>query len=283
MRELAGKVAVVTGAASGIGRALAQRFARAHMKVVLADVEAAALATVARELTDACAETLAVPTDVSRAEDVDTLARRTLERFGAVHVLCNNAGVALAAPVWEQTLEDWRWLLGVNLWGVVHGVRTFVPLMLDAKTPGHVVNTASVAGLTSAPGLGAYNVSKHAVVTLSETLAKDLAAAGAPIKVSVLCPGFVNTRILDSARNRPEDLGPERPRAPELEDVVRSLVAAGMPPAEVASCVLRAIEEERFYVLTHPDFLAQVKERCQDIVEGRAPNPASITLIDPRS
>jgi NAD(P)-dependent dehydrogenase (short-subunit alcohol dehydrogenase family) len=283
MREFAGKVAVVTGAASGIGRALAQRFARERMKIVLADVEPTALATAARELTDAGAETLAVPTDVSRAEDVDALARRTLERFGGAHVLCNNAGVALAAPIWEHTLEDWRWLLGVNLWGVVHGVRTFVPLMLEAKTPGHVVNTASVAGLTSAPGLGAYNVSKHAVVTLSETLAKDLELAGAPIKVSVLCPGFVNTRILDSARNRPADLGSERERPSELEGVVRSLIAAGMPPAEVASHVVRAIEEERFYVLTHPDFMAQVKERCQDIVEGRTPNLKSITLVDPRS
>jgi NAD(P)-dependent dehydrogenase (short-subunit alcohol dehydrogenase family) len=283
MRELAGKVAVVTGAASGIGRALAERFARAGMKIVLADVEAAALSTAARGLVAAGAEALAVPTDVSRAEDVDALARRALERFGGVHVLCNNAGVALAGPVWEHTLEDWRWLLGVNLWGVIHGVRTFVPLMLEAKTPGHVVNTASVAGLTSAPGLGVYNVSKHAVVTLSETLAKDLELAGAPVKVSVLCPGFVNTRILDSARNRPADLGTEEPRPAEVEGVVRDLVAAGMPPAEVAKHVLRAIEEERFYVLTHPDFLAQVKERCQDMVEGRPPNLLSITLIDPRS
>ena len=141
---------------------------------------------------------------------------------------------------------------------VIHGVRSFVPRMLEAKTPGHIVNTASVAGLTSAPGLGVYNVSKHAVVTLSETLAKDLAMAGAPIKVSVLCPGFVNTRILDSSRNRPEAFGAERPRPPDLEPVIRSLIAAGMPPAEVAQHVLRAIEEERFYVLTHPDFTAQV-------------------------
>ena len=282
MRELRGKVAVVTGAASGIGRALSERFARAGMKVVLADVEPAPLATAARELADAGAETLAVATDVSRADDVDALARRTLERFGAVHVVCNNAGVALAGPIWEHSLEDWRWLLGVNLWGVVHGVRTFVPLMLEAKTPGHVVNTASVAGLTSAPGLGAYNVSKHAVVTLSETLAKDLAMAGAPIKVSVLCPGFVNTRILDSARNRPATLGAERPRPSEMEAVVRNLVAAGMATAEVANQVLRAVEEERFYVLTHPDFTAQVKERCRDIVEGRMPSVESITLVAPR-
>ena len=283
MRELAGKVAVVTGAASGIGRALADRFARAGMKLVLADVEETALAAAAGELAAAGAETLAVPTDVSRADDVDALARRTYEHFGAAHVLCNNAGVALAGLLWEHSLEDWRWLLGVNVWGVVHGVRSFVPRMLEAKTPGHIVNTASVAGLTSAPGLGVYNVSKHAVVTLSETLAKDLAMVGAPIKVSVLCPGFVSTRILDSARNRPAAFGPERSRPADMEPVIRSLIAAGMPPAEVAQRVLGAIEDERFYVLTHPDFTAQVKERCQDIVEGRTPSVQSITLIDPRS
>jgi NAD(P)-dependent dehydrogenase (short-subunit alcohol dehydrogenase family) len=283
MRDLAGKVAVVTGAASGIGRELTERFARAGMKVVLADVEEGALAAAARELEAGGAETLAVRTDVSREDDVEALARRAYERFGAVHVVCNNAGVALAGPVWEHSLDDWRWLLGVNLWGVVHGIRSFVPRMLEKKTPGHIVNTASVAGLTSAPGLGVYNVSKHAVVTLSETLAKDLAMAGASIKVSVLCPGFVNTRILDSSRNRPAAFGAERPRPADLEPIIRSLIAAGMSPADVAQHVLRAVEEERFYVLTHPDFTAQVKERCQDIVDGRTPSVQSITLIDPRS
>jgi len=283
MRDLAGKVAVVTGAASGIGRALTERFARAGMKVVLADVEEGALAAAARELEAGGAETLAVRTDVSREDDVEALARRAYERFGAVHVVCNNAGVALAGPVWEHSLDDWRWLLGVNLWGVVHGIRSFVPRMLEKKTRGHIVNTASVAGLTSAPGLGVYNVSKHAVVTLSETLAKDLAMAGASIKVSVLCPGFVNTRILDSSRNRPAAFGAERPRPADLEPIIRSLIAAGMSPADVAQHVLRAVEEDRFYVLTHPDFTAQVKERCQDIVDGRTPSVQSITLIDPRS
>ncbi|HWP66092.1 MAG TPA: SDR family NAD(P)-dependent oxidoreductase [Candidatus Limnocylindria bacterium] len=283
MRELAGKVAVVTGAASGIGRALAETFAGAGMKVVLADVEAAALDVAARELGAAGADVLAVPTDVSSADAVEALAARTYDRFGAAHVVCNNAGVALAGPLWECTIDDWRWLLGVNLWGVIHGVRSFVPRMLAAATPGHVVNTASIAGLTSAPGIGAYNASKHAVVALSETLAKDLALAGAPIKVSVLCPGFVNTRILDSARNRPASLGAERPRPAEMESVMRSLVAAGMPPREVARHVLRAVEDERFYVLTHPDFTAQVKERCRDIVEGRTPSAEAITLVPPSS
>jgi NAD(P)-dependent dehydrogenase (short-subunit alcohol dehydrogenase family) len=279
MRDVGGKVAVVTGAASGIGQALATRFARAGMNVVLADVEPDALAAAERALAGAGATVLAVRTDVSRAEDVDALARATVARFGTVDVVCNNAGVSLAGPVWEHTLEDWQWLLGVNLWGVVHGIRTFVPLMLAQKTEGHIVNTASVAGLTSVPGLGVYNVSKHAVVTLSETLAKDLALAGARIKVSVLCPGFVNTRILESDRNRPAALarGSERERPSEMGDVVRALIAAGMPPAEVAGHVFRAIEEERFYVLTHPDFAARVRERCEDILEGRTPQAWSIT------
>jgi NAD(P)-dependent dehydrogenase (short-subunit alcohol dehydrogenase family) len=253
------------------------------MKIVLADVEATALAAVERELAATGAQTLAVETDVARAEQVEALADRAYQRFGAVHVVCNNAGVSLAGPIWEHSIADWEWLLGVNLWGVVHGVRTFVPRMLAARTPGHVVNTASVAGLTSVPGLGVYNVSKHAVVTLSETLAKDLELAGAPIKVSVLCPGFVNTRILDSGRNRPAALAPaaERPRPPEVEEFVRQMIAAGMPPAQVAEHVLRAIEHERFYVLTHPDFAAQVKERVQDVVEGRNPSARAFTLLPP--
>jgi NAD(P)-dependent dehydrogenase (short-subunit alcohol dehydrogenase family) len=279
MRDLAGKVAVVTGAASGIGRALVARFADAGMRVVLADVEEGPLAKAADELAAAGATVLAVPTNVARAGDVEALARRTLETFGAVHVVCNNAGVSLAGPMWEHTLEDWEWLLGVNLWGVVHGIRTFVPIMLEAKTPGHVVNTASIAGLTSTPFLGVYNVSKHAVVTMSETLSQELAMLGADIKVSVLCPGFVNTRILDSGRNRPAALaaGQERPRPPELEESVRQMIASGMPPRDVAAHVQRAIEEERFYVLTHPDFVARVRARTDDIVQGRTPHPSMIT------
>ena len=277
MRELAGKVAVVTGAASGIGRALSERFARAGMKVVLADVEPAPLATAARALADAGAETLGVPTDVSRADDVDALARRTLERFGAVHVVCNNAGVALAGPIWEHSLEDWRWLLGVNLWGVVHGVRTFVPLMLEAKTPGHIVNTASVAGLTSAPGLGAYNVSKHAVVTLSETLVQELRLVGARVGVSVLCPGFVQTRIADSERNRPEALadGADRPRPEQFEQMIRAAVAGGIPPAAVAEQVLDAIRHERLYVLPHPEITHErVRARMEGILRNETPQPS---------
>jgi len=275
MRDVAGKVAVVTGGASGIGRALCERFAAAGMSVVAADVEEEALAAVERALRDGGARTLAVRTDVSRAADVEALARRTLDAFGAVHVVCNNAGVSLAGPLWEHTLEDWQWLLGVNLWGVVHGLRTFVPILLAQGTPGHVVNTASIAGLTSTPFLGVYNVSKHAVVTMSETLAQELALQGASVKVSVLCPGFVNTRILDSSRNRPGTLAPgaERPRPPELEQAVRRMIEEGMPPREVAEQVFRAIEEERFWVLTHPEVVPRLRERLADMIEGRVPVP----------
>ena len=272
MQDVEGKVAVVTGAASGIGLAMATRFAESGMKVVLADVELDALAAAEAGLRAAGHAVLAVPTDVSRGEDVEALAARAVAEFGGVHLLCNNAGVAVAGPLWEHSVRDWEWVLGVNLWGVIHGVRVFVPIMLGQDAEGHIVNTASVAGLTSFPMIGAYNVTKHAVVTLSETLARDLDLAGARVKVSVLCPGFVRTQILDSDRNRPESLGrDERPRPPEVEDGIRAAIAAGMPPAEVAGRVLAAVRAEEFYVLTHPDFRAQIKERFDGVLENRTP------------
>ena len=203
MKEFKGKVAVVTGAASGIGRALADRSVQEGMKVVLADVEVEALAKTEAGLKSSGATVLAVPTDVSQARDVAALAQKTLEVFGAVHLLCNNAGVGTEAAIWESTLEEWEWVMGVNLWGVIHGVRAFVPHMLAQDTECHIVNTASMAGLISGPGLGAYKVTKHAVVSLSETLYHELAERGARVGVSVLCPGIVNTRIMESARNRP--------------------------------------------------------------------------------
>src|SRR5215213_2544837 len=206
MKEFSGKVAVITGAASGIGRGLAEACAREGMKVVLADVDEAALAQAERELKDAGAEVLAVRTDVSKADDVEALARRALDAFGAVHLLFNNAGVGAGTTVWESTLADWEWVLGVNLWGVIHGVRTFVPLMLEQADECHIVNTASMAGLVSGPALGVYKVTKHGVVALSETLCCELAIMRSKIGVSVLCPGGVNTRIMDSERVRPAGL-----------------------------------------------------------------------------
>src|SRR5262249_18260593 len=196
MKEFKDKVAVITGAASGIGRAMADRCVQEGMKAVLADVELDRLTKTEASMKASGATVLAVRTDVSQARDVEALAQKTLEVFGAVHLLCNNAGVGTEAAIWESTLAEWEWVLGVNLWGVIHGVRVFVPLMLAQDTECHIVNTASMAGLISGPGLGAYKVAKHAVVTLSETLYHELAEHGANVKVSVLCPGIVNTRIM---------------------------------------------------------------------------------------
>jgi NAD(P)-dependent dehydrogenase (short-subunit alcohol dehydrogenase family) len=279
MRELRGKVVVVTGGASGIGRALAERFAAEGAKVALADVEPGALDEAAAALRGRGTAVLAVPTDVSKAEQVQALCDRTVAEFGRVDVVCNNAGVAVSGPTWEHTLADWEWVLGVNLWGVIHGVRTFVPVMLRQGGEGHIVNTASVAGLISNPFMSIYNVTKHGVVTLSETLHKELGMLGAPIKVSVLCPGFVQTRILDAERNRPAAL--QNPgntvQNTQFEDMARAAIAAGLPPAEAAARVVDAVKNERFYVLTHPEFAPRVRERMEDILEGR--NPAQTLII----
>jgi NAD(P)-dependent dehydrogenase (short-subunit alcohol dehydrogenase family) len=278
MREFTGKVAVVTGAASGIGRGLAEACAREGMKVVLADVDEAALSRAERELKDSGAEAVAVRTDVSKAEDVEALAQRTLDAFGAAHLLFNNAGVGAGTTVWESTLEDWQWVLGVNLWGVIHGVRTFVPLMLKQGDECHIVNTASMAGLVSGPALGVYKVTKHGVVSLSETLCSELAIIKAKIGVSVLCPGGVNTRILDSERNRPAEMqsatvtvGPVHPAVAQADAMLRQLVEEGMQPLQVAELVFEAIRDGRFYILTHEDWKQHVRKRLNDILLGRNP------------
>jgi len=276
MRELKGKVAVVTGAASGIGRAMAERFAREGMKVVLADVEEKPLAEARDTVARAGAEALAVRTDVSRWEDVEALARRTFDAYGAAHVLCNNAGIGAGGLTWELSEADWQWVLGVNLWGVVHGIRAFVPRMIR-QGEGHVVNTASIAGLISAPGMGPYCASKHAVVAISECLHHDLTvAAGGKVKVSVVCPAWVKTNIADAERNRPASLprraGAERgPQEQMLESLLRQAVASGIPPEVVADKVLRAVVEERFWVLTHPKTKAAVEKRTRGILDDALP------------
>src|SRR6266487_1234780 len=206
MKDFQDKVAVVTGAASGIGHALAEKSAQEGMKVVLADVEERALKQAEEELKASGADVLAVQTDVSKAADVETLAKQAFATYGGVHLLFNNAGVVAGTTLWESSMADWQWVLGVNLWGVIHGVHYCVPRMLEQETEGHIVNTASLAGLVSSPGGGIYSVSKHGVVTLSETLALELAARGAKLKASVLCPEWVNTRIMDAERNRPQAL-----------------------------------------------------------------------------
>jgi NAD(P)-dependent dehydrogenase (short-subunit alcohol dehydrogenase family) len=282
MQEFAGRVAVVTGAASGIGRALSLRFARAGMKVVLADIEPEALAEAARTVGAGGVETLAVPTDVSKAAEVEALAERAVAAFGAVHVVCNNAGVAISGPAWLQTVSDWEWVLGVNLWGVIHGVRVFTPRLLAQGVEGHIVNTASLAGLTCLPGMSVYNVTKHGVVALSETLYHELSMLGAPVGVSVLCPGFVNTRILDSARNRPAGLAgtaAELPGRAELDQLVRQQVAAGQPPEEVAEAVFDAVRNRRFYVFPTAAWNERVRQRMEDIVAGRNPTPHTLEGI----
>lgn len=274
MREFKSKVAVVTGAASGIGRALAHRFAQAGMSVVLADIEAAALDDAAREVGSSGAPTLAVRTDVSKGSDVEALAKATLDRFGAVHVVCNNAGVALSGLTWMHTVSDWEWILGVNLWGVIHGVRVFTPILLAQGGEAHIVNTASLAGLFSGPGQAIYNVTKHGVVTLSETLHQELRMVGATVGVSVLCPGFVSTRIIDAVRNRPTDLADTAPRPPGfevMEEFGRHLIASGSAPAMIADRVFDAIRDERFYVLPHPEWKDQIRTRMENILEERNP------------
>ncbi len=281
MKEFQGKVAVVTGAASGIGRALAEHAAQEGMNVVLADIEEAALQQVSQALEANGTQVLAVKTDVSKAEDVEALAQKTLERFGAVHLLFNNAGVGAGTTTWDSSLDDWKWVLGVNLWGVIHGVHTFVPLMLKQGGEGHIVNTASVAGLTSGPGLGIYKVSKFGVVTLSETLYYELLLTGAPIKVSVLCPGWVKTRVLESERNRPAELrnaSPMQldPTGQAFFQMMQQWVETGMPPEKVADIVFQAIREEKFYILSHPEFKVAIEARNEDILQER--NPTFVPL-----
>lgn len=279
MREFRDKVAVITGAASGIGRAVAERCVQEGMSVVLADVEEDALARAEAAMSDAGATVLAVPTDVASASDVEALARKTVEAFGAVHLVHNNAGVAVGGRIWENTVADWEWVMGVNMWGVIHGVRVFVPLMLEQNTEGHIVNTASIAGLTSGAGRGIYRVSKHAVVALSETLHHQLVQIEAKVRVSVLCPGFVRTQLFDSDRNRPAALGNalaqqgvDLAAGTLLSQQFRQSVEEGIPPTQVAEHVFDAITEERLYILTHPHANDQVRARTEDILEEHNPS-----------
>jgi NAD(P)-dependent dehydrogenase (short-subunit alcohol dehydrogenase family) len=277
MEDLRGKVAVITGGASGIGRAVADRAAAEGMKIVLADIEQGPLKVAVDDLTSNGTEALGVVTDVSEAASVQALRDRALDRFGAVHLVHNNAGIGLGGPIWEVSEADWRWILGVNLWGVVHGVATFTPLLIE-QGEGHIVNTASVAGLIAAPFLGPYNATKQAVVAISETLFKDLQAVGAPVGVSVLCPGFVQTRIAESERNRPEWAAADHevPGVQEVQGVIQNLVDSGIAPATVANRVIDAVRANTFYILTHPELDAAITTRFEDILQRR---PPSATMI----
>jgi NAD(P)-dependent dehydrogenase (short-subunit alcohol dehydrogenase family) len=277
MKDFNDKVAVVTGGASGIGRAMAERFGAEGMKVVLADVEEQALRQAEAEFREKGVDVLGVLTDVSKPEELEKLAQQTLNAFGAVHIVCNNAGVAGAwGLTWENTLEDWNWILGVNLWGVIHGVRTFLPIMLQQGEEGHIVNTASVAGLM--PGRGIYGVTKQAVVALSESLYNELKLAEAKVGVSVLCPGWVDTKIADADRNRPAGLAnaaeplPD-PRRDATTEMVRNFLKNGMPPAEIANQVLAAIRDDKLYIITHPEMDGIVRERFDKILARENPVP----------
>jgi len=277
MRDFTGGVAVITGSGSGIGEALARRFAVAGMKVILADVDIGAADRVRAALTVEGHEAIAIRTDVANAASIEHLAEQAYERYGRVNLLCNNAGVVPSGrhrPVWEQPLEDWRWSLDVNLMGVVHGMRSFVPRMLAQGSPAHIVNTASVAGFMSGSGSTAYSAAKHAVVRASEALYAGLRERGAPIGVTILCPGLVATRIYDSERNRPEQLAPANgvaPETPQLQAIAANLYRNALSPEAVAEQTFEAIREDRLYQFTTTSFDDAIRERAEAILARRNP------------
>jgi len=271
MKDLAGKVAVVTGAAGGIGRAMADRFAAEGMKVVLADIEEATLQATVRVLKQQERDIVGVVTDVSKPEAVDELARQTIEAYGKVHLVCNNAGVFLTPkPMWESTLRDWQWILGVNLWGVINGVRTFVPIMLAQDEPSHIVNTASQAGLVQSNSI--YSLTKHGVVALTEALHLQLRQQNAKVGVSVLCPLFVDTRIMEAERNRPQDLwNSDQPETNPLQ------MRDTTPASEEAERVLQAVLDDQFFIFPHMDSVdANVRARFDNIINRKNPEPRAM-------
>lgn len=277
MREFKDKVAVITGAASGIGRAIAERCVGAGMKVVLADVHEADLTKAETELKTAGGIVLAVKTDVSKRSDVELLARQTLDTFGQVHLLFNNAGVTADGAPWEATWNDWEWAIGVNLWGVIHGVKVFTPLMLAQNTECHIVNTSSTAGLIVGSMVAPYSVTKHAIVALSENLYLTLQQRSSLIKVSVLCPGFVRTNIANAERSRPAELQNEPiEKTPQMQaglNAFKAAIEAGLSPLQVADVVFEAIRKEQFYVLPSPEWIELIKLRTDDLL--RLENPHS--------
>jgi NAD(P)-dependent dehydrogenase (short-subunit alcohol dehydrogenase family) len=272
-----GRVAVVTGAGSGIGRGLARRAAAEGMRVVLADVEEPALDDVARELKARGADVLAVPVDVAQAEAVEELATQAYARFGAVHLLFNNAGVFQGGITWQRTLADWDWVMGVNFWGMLHGIRAFLPRMLAGGEDGHVVNTSSLAGLLTVAYSAPYVTSKFAALALTESLAHDLRTQGAPIGVSVLVPGLVDTKIAEAERNRPDE-PPSEAQAPDAHFVAQALrdlcATGGMPPDDVAEMVFDAVRTGRFYVTTMDAAQDLLRERFDAVLGGDLPPSA---------
>jgi NAD(P)-dependent dehydrogenase (short-subunit alcohol dehydrogenase family) len=277
MKAFAKHTAVVTGAASGIGLALARRAAAEGMNLVLADIDEPALAGAAGGLGVPASRCLTLHTDVRHADQIRALADAAYARFGAVHLLFNNAGVALSRVSWEHTAKDWEWILGVNLWGVIHGIAEFLPRMQAAGDEAHIVNTASAAGLVSTPGMAAYNVSKHGVVTLSETLFQELQAAHSAVGVSLLCPAWVPTGIGQSERHRPEDAGCATPPGDYSAAIARRVekaIAAGKLSADdIARETFAAVAEKRFYVIPHRGINSSIEARMNDILTQRNPGP----------
>jgi NAD(P)-dependent dehydrogenase (short-subunit alcohol dehydrogenase family) len=284
MREFRGRVAVVTGGGSGIGAALCWRWAKAGMKVVTADIDLAAAERVRGALEAAGHTAMAVKVDVSQASEVEHLAESAYTRYGSVDILCNNAGIVPSGryrPVWVYPLEDWQWAFDVNLMGVVHGIRSFVPRMLAQNTEAHIVNTASVAGLVSGSGSPVYSAAKHAVVRVTEALYASLQERGAPIGVTMLCPGLVNTRIYESERNRPEQLRPASGTAaetPELQAVAAELYSHALSPEAVAEQVFEAVQAQRLYQITSDKFDDAIRLRADALLARQ--NPVFPSLLD---
>jgi NAD(P)-dependent dehydrogenase (short-subunit alcohol dehydrogenase family) len=288
MHDFNGRVALVTGGGSGIGEALSWRFAREGAKVVVADVNEAEATRVANALKDAGHEALAVRTDVTKAEEVEALAQATVDTFGKIDVLCSNAGVVPSGryrPVWEYPIEDWKWSFDVNMMGVVHGLRSFVPRMLAQGTEGHIVVTASVAGLVSGSASVAYGAAKHAALRITEGLYAGLKERGAPIGVTALCPGLVNTKIYQSERNRPKELQPEGGALEEtqdLKDIADKLYAGALSPAEVADQVVAAVRANQLYAVTTTAFDEAIEERMKAILDRTNPNFATLLEMTKR-
>ena len=281
MKRLSGRTAVITGAGSGFGLEASRIAAREGMNVVMADVQADALDRAVAEVEGLGAAVLGFRLDVSKAAEVEALGAATLQRFGAPGFVFNNAGVGVGGLIWEHTLKDWEWVLGVNLMGVVHGIRVFTPMMLaaakhDAGFEGHIVNTASMAGMVNMPNMGAYNVSKHAVVSLSETLFQDLRLVTDQVSASVLCPFFVPTGIHESQRNRPDAMREDRP--PTRSELIakamtgKAVGSGKVTAAHVAQFVFDAVREDRFYVFSHPKALGTVQTRLEDVMQLRNPS-----------
>jgi NAD(P)-dependent dehydrogenase (short-subunit alcohol dehydrogenase family) len=266
MEQLSGKVVVVTGAASGIGLALAKKFGAEGMKVVMADIEVPALEIAAASLPDSV-ERITVVCDVSKGEQIDALRASAIDAFGAVHIVCNNAGVGGGGAMSDMNIDDWKWVIDVDLWSVIHGVRVFLPGLLE-QGEGHIVNTASVAGLFSAPFMGPYNVAKYGVVALSETLCNELAMQQSEVGVSVLCPSWVKTKIASSVRNKP---GATAEEADALAEFVQPMIDGGIDPDTVADRVIEAVNAKQFWIITHDDTPGAVTLRTRSILDGTNP------------